>query len=483
MADNTTLNTGTGGDVIATDDIGGVKHQRVKIEHGADGSATDVSTASPLPVTLQYTGANATAVKMDVSAVTQPVSAASLPLPTGAATAAKQPALGTAGTPSADVISVQGVVGGQAVPVSGTFYQATQPVSAAALPLPSGAATAALQGGGLPAALGAGGGLKVDGSGTALPVSAAALPLPSGAASESTLAAIAGYLDTEVAAAVALLGTMDADTGAVAGCVAGNELQVDVVSSALPTGAATGAKQDAQTTLLAGGLPAALGAGGGLKVDGSGTALPVSAAALPLPSGAATSALQGGGLPAALGAGGGLKVDGSGTALPISAASLPLPTGAAAESGGNLAAAATSLAIVDDWDSSDDCRQIRQSASVMDGATRCDVKRFHVVTNTDGADLIAAVANKKFRLRSFAIFAIASTLCNFWLEDADGADVLGNSTGLPLITTGATGAPGFVLPLNEDGWLQTATANKDLHIKFAGTPQYVVVVGTYIEVA
>jgi hypothetical protein len=52
VADNTTLNTGSGGDVIATDDIGGVKHQRVKIEHGDDGSATDVSSASPLPVYL-----------------------------------------------------------------------------------------------------------------------------------------------------------------------------------------------------------------------------------------------------------------------------------------------------------------------------------------------------------------------------------------------------------------------------------------------
>ena len=44
-------------------------------------------------------------------------------------------------------------------------------VTAAALPLPSGAATATLQGGGLPAALGAGGGVKIDGSGTAVPVS------------------------------------------------------------------------------------------------------------------------------------------------------------------------------------------------------------------------------------------------------------------------------------------------------------------------
>lgn len=45
----------------------------------------------------------------DGSGVTQPISAASLPLPSGAATLAKQPALGTAGTASADVISVQGI--------------------------------------------------------------------------------------------------------------------------------------------------------------------------------------------------------------------------------------------------------------------------------------------------------------------------------------------------------------------------------------
>lgn len=50
MADNTTLNAGSGGDVIATDDIGGVKHQRVKVEFGADGAAADVSAASPMPV-------------------------------------------------------------------------------------------------------------------------------------------------------------------------------------------------------------------------------------------------------------------------------------------------------------------------------------------------------------------------------------------------------------------------------------------------
>jgi hypothetical protein len=50
MADNITLNPGAAGDVVAADDIGGVKHQRVKVEFGADGSATDVSSANPLPI-------------------------------------------------------------------------------------------------------------------------------------------------------------------------------------------------------------------------------------------------------------------------------------------------------------------------------------------------------------------------------------------------------------------------------------------------
>ncbi len=57
---------------------------------------------------------------------------------------------GTAGTPAAGVVTVQGITGmvaikvdGSAVtqPVSGTFWQATQPVSAASLPLPTGAST------------------------------------------------------------------------------------------------------------------------------------------------------------------------------------------------------------------------------------------------------------------------------------------------------------------------------------------------------
>lgn len=52
MPDNVILNTGTGGDTIAADDIGGVKFPRTKLVFGADGvNSGDVSATNPLPVT------------------------------------------------------------------------------------------------------------------------------------------------------------------------------------------------------------------------------------------------------------------------------------------------------------------------------------------------------------------------------------------------------------------------------------------------
>lgn len=55
MADNITAlaNTGSGTDVFATDDIGGVNYPRTKIGFGVDGSYTDVSHSHHLPVVTQ----------------------------------------------------------------------------------------------------------------------------------------------------------------------------------------------------------------------------------------------------------------------------------------------------------------------------------------------------------------------------------------------------------------------------------------------
>lgn len=66
--------------------------------------------------------------------------------------------------------------------------------------------------------------VTVDGSGVTQPVSAASLPLPTGAATEDSVDGIEG-----------LLGTIDADTSTLAGAVSGSEVQVDVVAP-LPAG-------------------------------------------------------------------------------------------------------------------------------------------------------------------------------------------------------------------------------------------------------
>jgi hypothetical protein len=112
----------------------------------SDGTAQTVSAAAPLPVAISG------------SAGTQAVSAASLPLPTGAATAANQTATNSAlGTISGQLPTALGQkVMAQSLPVtlasdSAAFavtvgnFPATQAVSAAALPLPTGAATATNQ--------------------------------------------------------------------------------------------------------------------------------------------------------------------------------------------------------------------------------------------------------------------------------------------------------------------------------------------------
>ena len=52
MADNTELNAGTGGDVMRTDEIAGVKWPVCKIAFGADGTGTFVSSTSGMPTIL-----------------------------------------------------------------------------------------------------------------------------------------------------------------------------------------------------------------------------------------------------------------------------------------------------------------------------------------------------------------------------------------------------------------------------------------------
>lgn len=50
MTDNFVTNAGSGGNTFASDEIGGIHYSRIKVDWGADGSASDASVAAPLPV-------------------------------------------------------------------------------------------------------------------------------------------------------------------------------------------------------------------------------------------------------------------------------------------------------------------------------------------------------------------------------------------------------------------------------------------------
>lgn len=65
----------------------------------------------------QYARLTGTSLNVNVTNTAVAISATSLPLPTGAATAAQQPDFGTAGTPSPDVLTVQGISGGEPLSV------------------------------------------------------------------------------------------------------------------------------------------------------------------------------------------------------------------------------------------------------------------------------------------------------------------------------------------------------------------------------
>lgn len=197
---------------------------------------TAAAIGAPWPVQLSdgsaALGTAGNPVRMDpTGSTTQPVSGTVTvgTLPAGSIAAG---ATGTAGTPSAAVVSVQGVASGTVIPVS------------------DGAGSLTVDSPQLPAALGAGGGLKVDGSGTALPVSGT----------------------------VTLSGTSTVQGSGTAGTPAGGVLTVQ--------------GQAAMTALVVDGSAVTQPVSGTVTANAGTGTFAVSAATLPLPSGAATSAKQ-----------------------------------------------------------------------------------------------------------------------------------------------------------------------------------------------
>lgn len=153
---------------------------------------------------------------------------------------------GVAGTPDAGVVSIQGISGGTPVPVSGTVTAANASVGSTGTTAPTSAteiggvvsasAPTVTAGNLAPLSLTTSSGLRVDGSGTTQPISAASLPLPTGAATSANQV-------TELAS----LASIDAGIPAALGSTTGSASMPVVIASdqvlPLPTGASTSALQ------------------------------------------------------------------------------------------------------------------------------------------------------------------------------------------------------------------------------------------------
>lgn len=104
MADNLVANPGAGGATLATDEIGGVHYPRGQLVFGADGVATDVSAAAPLPVALGTATVAAAIVNSPTVMLAGTVAAAIVNAPTVtvsgtvSATIVNSPSVSIAGT-------------------------------------------------------------------------------------------------------------------------------------------------------------------------------------------------------------------------------------------------------------------------------------------------------------------------------------------------------------------------------------------------
>lgn len=99
MADNVNITQGAG-KVIAADDVGGVMFQRVKIAHGVDGAAADVSTSDPLPISninLPPNAATQVTLAAVLAALAPPIAVTSTPAVIATATLSQVASSATSG--------------------------------------------------------------------------------------------------------------------------------------------------------------------------------------------------------------------------------------------------------------------------------------------------------------------------------------------------------------------------------------------------
>ncbi len=534
MADNVTLNSGSGGAVLATDDVSGVHYQVNKLAFGALDSATVVVATAGLPVAPE-TGSTWT---VDGSGVTQPISAASLPLPTGAATEA------TLGTLSGKVTACNT---GAVVVSSGTITTVSS-VTAIANALPAGdnnignvdivtmpADTFVAEDG----ALGKGvliqgddgtdrtnvlvdtdGHLQVDvlsgaSGGTAYTEDVATANPIVGTATMmerddtiTTLTPAEGDWASFRCSAEGALWVQDfnsdailADTAAMVVDLAAIEVLltgIDVDTDAIKTSVEVMDDWDesdrAKVNVIAGQAGIAAGTG----VDGATVPRVSLVTDVALPTGNNNI----GNVDIVTLPGGNLGMQAMAASLSIVPASditdgtyigdikfgesIPAGTNAIGKLASN---SGVDIGDVDVLSIAAGTNTIggaiaQQSTSVAyDGTTACTIKRATGLAASGTVAMVAAVGGKKIRVLALFLKATSATATNVYVANDDN-DIFGDASNpIPLaVDANGDNDSGFVLPWNPGGWCETDTVNEALNVILSAA-QDVIYAITYIEVA
>ena len=525
MADNVIANAGSGGATFATDQRSSdsAHFPLNKLAWGALDTFNIVDTSAPFPIQLRNSGgtaigdattpiqvslantaANATAVKTDGSAVTQPVSIASaVTVAQGTATSLKTQAenyVGGTAVSNANPIPVSDAGGSLTVDNAGTFaVQAAQ----------SGTWTVTGSGGTFPVT-DSGGSLTVDNAGT-FAVQATSVPSdPFGANADAASAtgSISAKLRFIASTGIPITGTVtvgshnvtNAGTFAVQATVAAGATNIakaeDVASADADVGVpamavrkatpanTSGTDGDYEMLQMSAGrlwcssvidtaLPAGTNAIGKLAANTGVTIGAVEIAAAQTLStvttvSTVTSLTQFNGNAIATGAG----VTSSGTlrvVLPTDQSVIPV-----SDNSGSLT--------VDQSRTSSSIEASLSTDAIMAAGTALTPKFAKISCSTSGENtLVAAVTSKKIRVLSLALTVVGTALSIYFKDGAAGTAIFADGTNpIPLDKTGATGAGGLVLGFNPTGWMQSASGAA--LILNLSTAQAVAGALTYVEV-
>lgn len=125
----------------------------------------------------------------------------------------------------------------------------------------------------------------------------------------------------------------------------------------------------------------------------------------------------------------------------------------------------------------------QQVGYLFNGSEKCTIKRTTGLAASGTTAMVSAVGGKKIRGLALMLLPTSATATNVYVANDDN-DILGDSSNPIRLAMDADGdnIAGVVMPWNQGGWFETDTVNEDLNLILSAA-QDVIYALTYIEVS